>query len=765
MSVTPAATLCENGQKFEETLDRSSAQWREREEAGPARTRRCAQTQTDTHPAPGDRETQTDTHPAPGDRETQTDTHLAPEDRETQTDTHLAPGDRETQTDTHPAPGDRETQTDSPATAQADIARGTPAGPEHSSLSEPEGRLVPLVPFHRQARARISTSPTLRRMRSARRPLLAERADMATRGGSAAETLSSPSPLPPAVHRLRSPLATRGPLLFDGDFQHDCPSTLSKLQQKYRSNRANTLDNSLCVEPTSARESVGAKLPHSADQVSKKELCDGRLQERRRSSVVVTDILNLSTFADAKKVKWPFSRRVMPKGKVKSASDVEKCLSAMQIQDWRQFEFQSYKDCSLKDFLQSEGREGGAEDGSLDWRREEAVWELFTSECVYFLDQLMVLREVFLRTLTHLQNSACLPDVQPWGLFANLEELSGVSLRFVTELLCLIRQSWDTSVSESIPTLQDLLTKAFRDSICQSQQTYCLNYPAAIRYLDGLKRREDFGTFVKWCERDQDCRRLHLSDLLVAPLQRFTRYPLLLRNIERRSRCQEERSSIQAVVELVDLSLCELEGKVRWMDHYQKMKRLKESLVWLPVWERDRRAFVPENLKHLMKPVSLENLLAHRTLLQEGKLLLTENSKVHDVYLFLFDEFLLITKMKRSKKKSSGSEPDSSQELQVLLKEGCTFTVLDQPLSLDRVQLRNIDQLNATVSGLPNSFIITHQNRYLQCIGAFVLQAPSESTKKAWMSAVEGAVEAVLKQAAQQPRVRTHALGLESSQI
>ncbi|KAJ8351078.1 hypothetical protein AAFF_G00153100 [Aldrovandia affinis] len=246
MSVTPAATLCENGQKFEETLDRSSVQWREREEAGPARTRRCAQTQTDTHPAPGDRETQTDTHPAG--------------DRETQTDTHPAPGDRETQTDTHPA-GDRETQTDSPATAPADSARGTPAGPEHSSLSEPEGSLAPLVPFHRQARARISTSPTLRRMRSARRPLLAERADMATRGGSAAETLSSPSLLPPAVHRLRSPLATRGPLLFDGDFQQDCPSTLSKLQQKYRSNRANNLYNSLCVEPTSARESVGANCP------------------------------------------------------------------------------------------------------------------------------------------------------------------------------------------------------------------------------------------------------------------------------------------------------------------------------------------------------------------------------------------------------------------------------------------------------------------------------------------------------------------------
>ncbi|XP_061138596.1 pleckstrin homology domain-containing family G member 7-like [Syngnathus typhle] len=121
-----------------------------------------------------------------------------------------------------------------------------------------------------------------------------------------------------------------------------------------------------------------------------------------------------------------------------------------------------------------------------------------------------------------------------------------------------------------------------------------------------------------------------------------------------------------------------------------------------------------QTVKHLLKAVTLENLISHRSLLHEGKLVLTENTKQIDVYLFLFDEFLLITKIKRNKK---------NLELDQLLKEGCTFTVLDQPISLDRLRLRNIDQLNASTSGLPHSFIITHQNRYQQCIGAFVLQA------------------------------------------
>ncbi|CDQ95949.1 unnamed protein product, partial [Oncorhynchus mykiss] len=241
---------------------------------------------------------------------------------------------------------------------------------------------------------------------------------------------------------------------------------------------------------------------------------------------------------------------------------------------------------------------------------------------------------------------------------------------------------------------------AFRESICHCLQKYCLNYSTALFYLDSLKNREDFGSYVKWCEKNQECRRLQLRDLLVAPLQRLTRYPLLLKNVGKRSRTEEEESALQSVVEQVDTSICDLEGKVKWLDNYQKVKQLRDSLVWLPVWERDKQAFVPENLKHLLKSASLENLISHRSLLHKGKLVLTENGKLQNVYLFLFDEFLLITKIKRNKKKSTGPEqsphrPPQNQELDQLLKEGCTFTVLDQPVSLDRLQLKNIDQLNA----------------------------------------------------------------------
>uniref|UniRef100_A0A3B3BYE6 Pleckstrin homology domain containing, family G (with RhoGef domain) member 7 n=1 Tax=Oryzias melastigma TaxID=30732 RepID=A0A3B3BYE6_ORYME len=405
-----------------------------------------------------------------------------------------------------------------------------------------------------------------------------------------------------------------------------------------------------------------------------------RLHERRRSSVVVSlpglDVSPGDLFVsngavdiiNTKKTKWPFLRR--------------------------------NTDFSLAQFLQDQSKELSSD--SQVCKRQEAIWELFTSECVYFLDQLMVLKEVFLVTLTNLQLRNCLTDVNAWSLFANVNEL------------CL----------------------AFKESICNSLQKYCLNYSSALLYLDSLKPREDFGSYLKqWCERKEQCRRLQLRDLLVAPLQRLTRYSLLLRNVAKRCQQEEESRGLQVIAEQVDTSI-DLEGKVKWLDNYQKVKRLRDALVWTPVWERDKRAFIPE---HLLKTVTADNLISHRSLLHEGKLVLT-NTKLIDAYLFLFDEFLLITKIKKSKK-----------ELDQLLKEGSTFTVLDQPISLDRLQLKNIDQLNASASGLPHSFIIMHHNRYQQCIGAFILQAASESAKRVDLKdrgRCDGAAEAGLGAAA-----------------
>ncbi|KAI4901641.1 hypothetical protein NFI96_012816 [Prochilodus magdalenae] len=689
--------------------------------------------------------------------------------------------DAHTQTD-HGTSVDKETQTSNPVITRIDLTR-VPSRLRYGSVKEMDGMPTPLFQFDRQAPARISTSPTLRRMRSTRLPSREPgRMDSPQEESGTCDRTSPRSPLSP-VYRQKSPLATTS-TQSNGEGHQDGHSDTSVATDKLISHRSKTIDGSgICTgqEFLSLNESIDSdSTTDDSEQV--------KLQERRRSSVVVTlpgldvspgdlfvsngaaDILNRSTFLDTKKSKWPFSRRSTTKAKVRSSADIEKCLTSIQIQDWRDTDFQQYTDLTLEEFLKDNPQLGVEEDPQAH-KKQEAIWELFTSECVYFFDQLMVLKEVFLTPLSDLQLQECLQDIDSWRLFANLNELCLVSFGFLTSLLRVIKELWSTPETDVTQTLLALLNKAFGESICHCLQKYCLNYTTAILYLDSLKAREDFGSYVKWCERKEQCRRLQLRDLLVVPLQRFTRYPLLLKNIERRSCSKPEESALQSVVEMVDRAIYDLEGKVKWLDNYQKVKQLKEVLVWLPVWEREKRSHVPESLKHLLKAVTLENLVSNRVLLYEGKLILTENAKLHEVYLFLFDEFLLITKIKRSKKQRSvGADtyplrPAGGQELEQLLQEGCSFTVLDQPISLDRLQLRNIDQLNATASGFPCSFIVMHQNRYQQCIGVFVLQAQTESAKKVWLSEIEEAVSAVLKRDSQQPRVKNSSLYLESPQI
>jgi len=60
----------------------------------------------------------------------------------------------------------------------------------------------------------------------------------------------------------------------------------------------------------------------------------------------------------------------------------------------------------------------------------------------------------------------------------------------------------------------------------------------------------------QWCEQKEQCRRLHLPELLVAPLHRLTRYPLLLNNIWKRSTDKTEKDSIQSLKEKVEKSIC-----------------------------------------------------------------------------------------------------------------------------------------------------------------------------------------------------------------
>lgn len=56
----------------------------------------------------------------------------------------------------------------------------------------------------------------------------------------------------------------------------------------------------------------------------------------------------------------------------------------------------------------------------------------------------------------------------------------------------------------------------------------------------------------------------------------------------------------------------DLEGKVKWLDNFQKFRHLQEIIVWPPLWDRDKRFFIPEVQKGSIKTMSLSRSLAFR---------------------------------------------------------------------------------------------------------------------------------------------------------
>uniref|UniRef100_A0A2K5F4L6 Pleckstrin homology and RhoGEF domain containing G7 n=1 Tax=Aotus nancymaae TaxID=37293 RepID=A0A2K5F4L6_AOTNA len=473
--------------------------------------------------------------------------------------------------------------------------------------------------------------------------------------------------------------------------------------------------------------------------------------------------------SESKKPRWPFSKRGVGKDKHKYISDLENCLSSVKITSFRGYEFCSLKDKTWDEVMETHHK---LPTDQLDLRKQqEAMWELFTSECTYFLDHLLVLKMIFMNTLKYLQTHEYLLDVDLWRLFANLEELTQTSLGFVNSLFGIVKDYVDTSETSSSLDFISVLTKYFRGSLCESHQTYCLNYSAAIFYLESLRQRDDFGIYLKWCEQNEQCRRLHLPELLVAPLQRLTRYPLLLKNIWKRSMDSAEKIMIYSIKEKVEKSIRDLEGKVKWLDNFQKFRYLQEIIVWPPLWDRDKRFFIPECLKHIFKEHMAENILSptNRHLLYEGKLTLAESTRFLDAYLFLFNDFLLVTKTKRNKKKLGGSDPglmcpSLTPELQAVIKEGGSCTVLDQPIPLDRLVVKSIEPLHVSVFGLRNAFLIQHENRYRQCIAAFLLQAQTENIKKTWMAQITAAISCFTKNQ-ETKKISLFTLPTESSEI
>ncbi|XP_062617687.1 pleckstrin homology domain-containing family G member 7-like [Saccostrea cucullata] len=453
----------------------------------------------------------------------------------------------------------------------------------------------------------------------------------------------------------------------------------------------------------------------------------------------------IADFSDHRKGKSSFNliKKMRARSK-ESLNSLEDLLRKMKPTEFKDNHLSIYKSLHWTDLIASSDKTPtNIVLPEEERKRREAVWELFKAECVYLIDHLMVLKHCFMEPLKKLQVEGYLMFAEPQDLLGNLDELCYVSYTFCKDFIAsLLKDISTTSFGNTNVLIQSFerFTTHSRDG--GVYHTYCLNYTNALPYLHQLRKNEEFAEFEKWCSQDPRCNRLKLTDLLVAPLQHCTKFPLLLGNVKKYTSDEEEKSALSDLIEKVNSSLQKMEDKMKWAKNFERLEEIQKQLIWPPVSDLAPRAFIPEFLKSSLLQQPCENFLAtqDRQLLFEGYVTLYENGKGFDIYIFVFEDVLLLTKPKKIHRKKHSLDSSAMMVQTILANEKRTYTVYRQPIAVDRLCLYDVSPAEASVNGLKNAIVLVQFNRYHQIIDVLTIQCGQETTKNSLMERLHEAI-------------------------
>ncbi|XP_029112754.1 uncharacterized protein arhgef49 [Scleropages formosus] len=213
----------------------------------------------------------------------------------------------------------------------------------------------------------------------------------------------------------------------------------------------------------------------------------------------------------------------------------------------------------------------------LRTERKEAVLEFLNTEASYGED-LRIIKEEF---YCPMRGAGLLTSEQLAVVFSNVQELIDVNEKFTERLQDAIDRAFDQGD-------EDLLTVCIGEiflefvNMLPAFQTYCLQQSSSVNMLNTLeKEKELLRIFLDVSQNDNTAlRRMNLRSFLMAPLQRVTKYPLLLNRISKATAESHPDSG----------SLREAKRRVESHLEHINMKTKQEGAAWsLRSFRRDSR--------------------------------------------------------------------------------------------------------------------------------------------------------------------------------
>ncbi|XP_036204695.1 rho guanine nucleotide exchange factor 26 isoform X2 [Myotis myotis] len=255
-------------------------------------------------------------------------------------------------------------------------------------------------------------------------------------------------------------------------------------------------------------------------------------------------------------------------------------------------------------------------------KRQEAIFEVISSEHSYLLSL-----EILIRMFKNSKElSDTMTKTESHHLFSNITDVCEASKKFFTELEA--RHQNNIFIDD----ISDIVEK-HTASTFDPYVKYCTNEVYQQRTLQKLlATNPSFKEVLSRIESHEDCRNLPMISFLILPMQRVTRLPLLMDTICQKTPKDSPKYEVckRALKELV--RLCN-EGA-------RKMERTEMMYT------------INSQLEFKIKPFPLVS--SSRWLVKRGELtayvedtvLFSKRTSKQQVYFFLFNDVLIITKKK-----------------------------------------------------------------------------------------------------------------------
>ncbi|KAI4874469.1 hypothetical protein NFI96_026243 [Prochilodus magdalenae] len=368
---------------------------------------------------------------------------------------------------------------------------------------------------------------------------------------------------------------------------------------------------------------------------------------------------------------------------------------------------------------------------SEERKRQGYIHELIHTEHTYLQDLELVLEMALLYEdygvfYKPMAESGRLTEAEMGVIFVNWRELimcntKLLNLNIPTQFLQMVRQGWrwsDTralrvrkkTAGERMPVqmIGDILSSELAHMQAYIRFCSCqLNAAALLQQKTDASA--DFKLFLKKIATNYRCKGMPLSSFLLKPMQRITRYPLLIRNIlENTPAGHGDHAHLREALERAEELCSQVNEGVREKENSDRLEWLQNHVQCEGV------------IEHLVFN-SLTNCLGPRKLLHSGRVWKTKSSK--ELWAFLFSDFLLLTYT--SKQFSSSSDKLFSP------KSNTMYKMYKTPVFLNEVLVK----MPSDPSSDDPIFHISHIDR------VYTLKADSINERTTWVQRIKAASE------------------------